>query len=40
VGDCEAATPVVVESLLKYHSDRIGPLTSNRLSGSGTVPGG
>ena len=24
----------------KYHSDRIGPLTSNRLSGSGTVPGG
>jgi hypothetical protein len=31
---------VVVESLLKYHSDRIGLLTSNRISGSGTVPGG
>ncbi len=29
MGDCEAATPVVVESLLKYHSDRIGHLTSD-----------
>jgi hypothetical protein len=29
VGDCEAVTPVVVESLLKYHSDRIGHLTSD-----------
>ena len=29
MGDCEAATPVVVESLLKYHSDRIGLLTSD-----------
>ena len=30
VGDCEAATPVVVESSLKYHSGRIGNLTSDR----------
>ena len=29
MGDCEAVTPVVVESLLKYHSDRIGLLTSD-----------
>ena len=29
VGDCETVTPVIVESLLKYHSDRIGPLTSD-----------
>ncbi len=29
MGDCEAATPVVVESTLKYHSDRIGYLTSD-----------
>ncbi len=29
MGDCEAATPVVVESLLKYHSDRNGHLTSD-----------
>ena len=29
MGDCEAVTPVIVESLLKYHSDRIGPLTSD-----------
>jgi Family of unknown function (DUF6467) len=28
VGDCEAGTPVLVESPLKYHSDRIGCLTS------------
>ena len=28
MGDCEAATPVVVESSLKYHSVRIGCLTS------------
>ena len=27
MGDCEAATLVVVESLLKYHSDRIEHLT-------------
>ena len=27
MGDVEAATPVVVESLLKYHSDRSGYLT-------------
>ena len=26
VGDCETVTLVVVESLLKYHSDRIGYL--------------
>ena len=30
MGDCEAATPVVVESTLKYHSGRIGCLTSVR----------
>ena len=29
MGDCEAATPVVVESLLKYHSGRTGCLTSD-----------
>ena len=29
MGDCEADTPVFVESLLKYHSDRIGCLTSD-----------
>ena len=29
MGDCETVTPVIVESLLKYHSDRIGPLTSD-----------
>ena len=30
MGDFEAATPVVVESTLKYHSGRIGCLTSIR----------
>eukprot|EP01026_Neomeris_dumetosa_P066381 TRINITY_DN64192_c1_g1_i2.p2 TRINITY_DN64192_c1_g1~~TRINITY_DN64192_c1_g1_i2.p2 ORF type:complete len:150 (+),score=3.21 TRINITY_DN64192_c1_g1_i2:28-450(+) len=40
VGDQETRTPVWVESLLKYHSDRIGPLTSDRETGPGTVPGG
>jgi hypothetical protein len=30
VGDCEAATPVVVESSLKYHSGRTECLTSDR----------
>ena len=30
MGDCEAATPVVVESSLKYHSGRTGCLTSDR----------
>jgi Family of unknown function (DUF6467) len=30
VGDCEAWTLVRVESILKYHSDRIGCLTSVR----------
>ena len=29
MGDCETVAPVIVESLLKYHSDRIGPLTSD-----------
>ena len=29
MGDCDACTPVCVESLLKYHSDRIGHLTSD-----------
>jgi hypothetical protein len=29
VGDCETGTPVLGESSLKYHSDRIGPLTSD-----------
>ena len=28
MGDCEAHTPVWVESTLKYHSDRVGCLTS------------
>ena len=27
MGDCDASTPVGVESLLKYHSDRSGCLT-------------
>ena len=27
MGDCDASTPVGVESLLKYHSDRSGYLT-------------
>ena len=30
MGDCEAATPVVVESTLKYHSVDFGYLTSDR----------
>jgi hypothetical protein len=30
VGDCEAVTPVMVESLLKYHSNHSGYLTSVR----------
>ena len=30
MGDCEADTPVFVESLLKYHSGHSGYLTSNR----------
>jgi Family of unknown function (DUF6467) len=30
VGDCEAGTPVSVESTLKYHSGRSGCLTSVR----------
>ena len=30
MGDCEAGTPVFVESPLKYHSGRIGCLTSVR----------
>src|SRR6202000_513093 len=34
VRDCQTITQVIAESLLKYHSDRIGPLTSNRISGS------
>ncbi len=29
MGDCETPTLVGAESLLKYHSDRIGHLTSN-----------
>ena len=29
MGDCEGVTLVVLESLLKYHSDRIGLLTSD-----------
>ena len=29
MGDFETRTPVRVESTLKYHSDRIGPLTSD-----------
>ncbi len=30
MGDCEAVTPVMVESSLKYHSGRAGCLTSVR----------
>ena len=30
MGDCEADTPVSVESTLKYHSGRTGCLTSDR----------
>ena len=30
MGDCEAGTPVFVESPLKYHSGHSGYLTSNR----------
>lgn len=30
MGDCEAGTPVLVESSLKYHSGRSGCLTSDR----------
>ena len=30
MGDCEARTPVRVESTLKYHSGRTGCLTSDR----------
>ena len=29
MGDCEAVTPVIVESSLKYHSGRTGCLTSD-----------
>ena len=29
MGACEVVTPVAVEASLKYHSDRIGPLTSD-----------
>ena len=35
MGDCEAVTLVVVESLLKYHSDRIEHLTLARDPGWG-----
>lgn len=35
MGDCETSTPVGVESLLKYHSDRIGYLTLARDPGWG-----
>ena len=35
MGDCEADTPVFVESLLKYHSGRSGYLTSARDPGQG-----
>ena len=35
MGDCEAITLVVVESLLKYHSGHSGHLTSARDPGQG-----
>jgi hypothetical protein len=35
VGDCEAGTPVFVESSLKYHSGHSGYLTSARDPGQG-----
>ena len=35
MGDCEALTPVGVESLLKYHSGRAGCLTWARDPGQG-----
>ena len=40
VGDFEAATPVVVESSLKYHPCIIESLTVYLESGIGTVSGG
>ena len=35
MGDCEAGTPVFVESSLKYHSGHSGHLTSARDPGQG-----
>ena len=35
MGDCEAGTPVFVESSLKYHSGHTGCLTSARDPGQG-----
>ena len=35
MGDCEAGTPVFVESSLKYHSGHTGYLTSARDPGQG-----
>lgn len=35
MGDCEAGTPVLVESSLKYHSGNSGYLTSARDPGQG-----
>ncbi|GAB3157566.1 hypothetical protein Mam01_71580 [Microbispora amethystogenes] len=40
MGDWEAVTLVIVESLVKYHSGRFGRLTRARVSGWGTVSGG
>ena len=40
MGDCEAGTLVLVESLVKYHSGRFERLTRTRESGWGTVFGG
>ena len=40
MGGWEAATLVVVEPLVKYHSDQAGALTVTRETGQGTVAGG
>ena len=40
MGDLEAATPVVVESLLGYHPLDTGILTEYRETGIGTLSGG
>ncbi len=40
MGDFEVATPVVMESSLKYHPYSIGLLTGTPESGIGTLSGG
>ena len=40
MGAREAATPVVVEAAVKYHSGQVGALTRDPEAGVGTVAGG